>query len=330
MSGVATYRVRDVATGCVLAEDLRPAHTHWSRLKGLLGSDCLPNGEGLWLKPCRQVHMLGMRYPIDVAFLDDDLRVVQTVAALAPGKVSPRVALATSALELPAGRLAALGIASGAHLSIEPDLGDDAAAAARRLQSALGNVFLAMFYLFFAAAHVTAGRRTGEWATILPVLVQESLLAILFLSRRPTVAVSQRPLEWITGIVGTFLPFLLRPAEHVGPLVALGFPIQVTGLLLVIVALTSLGRSIGIVPADRGLKSGGLYGVVRHPMYAAHIIAYLGYALSYPSALNIVVVAAVVVALNARAIFEERLLGHDPRYRDYLHRTHWRFLPYVY
>ena len=121
MSRAATYRVRDIATGCVLADNLRPAHTHWSRLKGLLGSDSLPDGEGLWLKPCRQVHMFWMRYPIDVAFLDEDLRIVQTVSALAPGKVSPRVARATSALELPAGRLATLGVASGAQLSIEPD-----------------------------------------------------------------------------------------------------------------------------------------------------------------------------------------------------------------
>jgi len=240
------------------------------------------------------------------------------------------VAHATSALELPAGRLAALGIASGARLLIEPDHRDQAAPATGGLRRALGNVFLAMFYLFFAAAHVTAARRTGAWATIVPILIQESLLAILFLSRRPTVAVSQRPLEWITGVVGTFLPFLLRPTEDVGPLVALGFPVQIAGLMLVVVALTSLGRSIGIVPADRGLKTGGLYGIVRHPMYSAHMIAYFGYALSYPSSRNIVVVAAVVLALNMRAIFEERLLGHDPRYRDYLHRTHWRFLPYVY
>jgi len=65
--------------------------------------------------------MLGMRYPIDVAFLDDDLRVLETIDALAPGRLSPRVARATSVLELPAGRLATLGVASGARLSIEPD-----------------------------------------------------------------------------------------------------------------------------------------------------------------------------------------------------------------
>ena len=82
--------------------------------------------------------------------------------------------------------------------------------------------------------------------------------------------------------------------------------------------------------SDRGVKTRGLYGIVRHPMYAAHMIAYLGYTLSYPSSRNILVAAAVVVALNMRAVFEERLLERDPLYRTYLRGTHWRFLPYVY
>jgi Type II secretion system (T2SS), protein F len=62
---------------------------------------------------------------------------------------------------------------------------------------------------------------------------------------------STRPLEWAAGVIGTFLPFAFRPTDDVGPLVAVDFPIQITGLVLVILAITSLGRSIGIVPADR-------------------------------------------------------------------------------
>ena len=39
--------------------------------------------------------------------------------------------------------------------------------------------------------------------------------------------------------------------------------------------------------------------------------------------------AATLVALNARAIVEERFLARDSLYRDYLERTPWRFVPYV-
>ena len=48
-----THRARDAASGVILAERLRAADTHWSRLKGLLGTRSLEAGDGLWLKSCR-------------------------------------------------------------------------------------------------------------------------------------------------------------------------------------------------------------------------------------------------------------------------------------
>ena len=112
-------RARDATTGRVVAERLRVADTHWTRLRGLLGTSSLPRGEGLWIRPCRQVHMFGMRYAIDVVFLDDRHHVVHVVSDLAPGRISPKVNGATSVLELPAGTIARLGLTAGARLEIE-------------------------------------------------------------------------------------------------------------------------------------------------------------------------------------------------------------------
>src|SRR5262249_36505073 len=101
--GRTTATARDGASGAVLAGELKLAHTHWTRLRGLLGTRRLERGQGLWLKPCNQIHMFGMRYPVDVVFLDGDDRIVHTIAALAPWRVSPRIGDACSVLELPAG-----------------------------------------------------------------------------------------------------------------------------------------------------------------------------------------------------------------------------------
>ncbi len=49
-----------------------------SRLKGLLGRDGVEGA--LLLKPASSVHTFGMRFPIDVAFCDKDLKVVDTVS----------------------------------------------------------------------------------------------------------------------------------------------------------------------------------------------------------------------------------------------------------
>jgi uncharacterized membrane protein (UPF0127 family) len=112
-------RVVDDATGTVVADRLRLAHTHWTRLKGLLGTRVLEPGEGLWIKPCRQIHMFGMRYAIDVVFLDAGHRVVDVVEHIAPNRISRKVADAESALELPAGTVARTGLAPGAHLVLD-------------------------------------------------------------------------------------------------------------------------------------------------------------------------------------------------------------------
>jgi protein-S-isoprenylcysteine O-methyltransferase Ste14/uncharacterized membrane protein (UPF0127 family) len=323
------YRARDAASGVVLAERLRPAHTHWTRLKGLLGTRSLPPGEGLWLRPCRQVHMIGMRYAIDVVFLDDAHRVVRAISALQPGKISPKIAAATSAIELPAGTVARLDVVEGARIGIDGEP-DRTASWLDTIAALIGNVTIAILFGFFAAAHFAAARRSSEWAATMPIVVQEALLAGLFLTRRQGLATSWRPFDWAVGIGGTVLPMFLRPAAQVGPLAWLGWPVQIAGLTLVIVGLMSLGRSIGIVAANRLVRTAGMYRVVRHPMYAAYMLSYLGYIASYPTARNVLITLATFIALHARAIVEERFLLQDPTYRDYAARVRWRLIPFVY
>ena len=62
--------------GEVLAA-LEVADSFGSRLRGLLGRDTIDGA--LLLRPARSVHTLGMRFPIDVAFCDADLAVIDTV-----------------------------------------------------------------------------------------------------------------------------------------------------------------------------------------------------------------------------------------------------------
>ena len=114
------HRAHEATTGAVVAERVRVADTHWTRLRGLLGTDSLPPDEGLWIRPCRQVHMFGMRYAIDVVFLDDARTVVGLTETLAPWRVSPLVKAATSVIELPAGTIAKTGLAAGQAITISP------------------------------------------------------------------------------------------------------------------------------------------------------------------------------------------------------------------
>lgn len=76
------------------------------RLVGLLGHASLAEDEGLWIEPCNSVHMFGMRFPIDVVFVDAEGRVVRVVDTLRPWRMTLPVRGARAALEIPAGAAA--------------------------------------------------------------------------------------------------------------------------------------------------------------------------------------------------------------------------------
>jgi uncharacterized membrane protein (UPF0127 family) len=104
-----------------LATKLAVAHTHWSRLRGLLGASESDFGNdcGLWIRPCRGVHTLAMRFPIDVLYLDRAGTVVHVEHNLQPWRFSPVRLQAASVLELPSHTLAKTGTALGDHIEIQ-------------------------------------------------------------------------------------------------------------------------------------------------------------------------------------------------------------------
>ena len=95
----------NISKAAVLAERLREARTPWSRLVGLLGHALLPQGEGLLIVPCSSVHTFFMRFPIDVAFLDREGRVVKVFISVPPFRLLLGCPGARMALELPSGTL---------------------------------------------------------------------------------------------------------------------------------------------------------------------------------------------------------------------------------
>lgn len=95
-------RLINETRGEVIAERLRSADTFWKRLRGLLGTRELPAGNALMLRPCNGVHMFGMRYALDLLFVDERDVVVETVESLAPGRIKS-CRRAAYVVELPCG-----------------------------------------------------------------------------------------------------------------------------------------------------------------------------------------------------------------------------------
>jgi uncharacterized protein len=119
-------RVVNARLGRELGARIGMADSWLTRLRGMLARPEPANGEGLFLTPCSSVHMYGMRFPLDVAFLDRSGTVVAIYPSLAPGSRSRWHRNAAHALELRSGALSQSGTAVGDLLVWSPVVGGSA------------------------------------------------------------------------------------------------------------------------------------------------------------------------------------------------------------
>jgi uncharacterized protein len=89
----------------VLGRRVRVAETGLTRIVGLLGERELQAGDGLLIVPSQGVHTLGMQFPIDVAVLDDDWKVIAIRHEMRPFRMTRVFWRAAAVLELPSGIL---------------------------------------------------------------------------------------------------------------------------------------------------------------------------------------------------------------------------------
>jgi uncharacterized membrane protein (UPF0127 family) len=118
--------VRNTSRGTVLAERVENGSSFWAKFMGLMGRSSLPRGDGLWLPDENGIHMLFMRFAIDVVFVSAPAgsrggprRVLSLRRSIPPWRgVVWRVAGAKGVLELPAGTIDESGTAVGDEIAI--------------------------------------------------------------------------------------------------------------------------------------------------------------------------------------------------------------------
>jgi uncharacterized membrane protein (UPF0127 family) len=113
------YTINNLTRGTTLATNTRIAGTSAARRRGLLATHSMRPGDGLWIAPCEAIHTLGMKWPIDAIFLDENHRVRKVSTRLLPWRIAI-CWTAASVLELPAGVLLASGTQVGDELAFHP------------------------------------------------------------------------------------------------------------------------------------------------------------------------------------------------------------------
>jgi protein-S-isoprenylcysteine O-methyltransferase Ste14 len=163
------------------------------------------------------------------------------------------------------------------------------------------------------------------------VIVSELAVLVFTIFRRPTDAISLDLRDWIVAAVATAAPLLIVPQDSSFPVLAnLGVFLLIVGNFWQASAKLLLRRSFGIAPANRGVKVGGPYRYMRHPMYAGYLFVHLGVLMLMFGWYNLLVYLIGWTAQIRRLLAEERLLSSDPLYADYMKKVSWRLVPGIY
>jgi protein-S-isoprenylcysteine O-methyltransferase Ste14 len=196
----------------------------------------------------------------------------------------------------------------------------------RRLPSILARAVPASYFTIACIAFWKNFLSTGKWTSLF-WMVSEGVVVVLLVFRRPSSRISRSPWDWFAGIAGSLLVLLVRPTGNaVGPDAA-GFALQLVGTVFQLYGKLALGRSFGIVAANRGVVSSGPYRLVRHPIYLGYIVTHAGFLLANISAWNVAIYGVSYVFQVARIYAEERILSEDARYREYLRCVRYRLIP---
>jgi uncharacterized membrane protein (UPF0127 family) len=111
--------VRNLTRGCIIGDAVRVADRFIPRLRGLLRTAGLAEGEGLWISPCTSIHSFGMRFVFDALFLGPDGKVVGLYEHFRRNRMSGVYWNARGVLELPAGTIERTGTEVGDEIQFE-------------------------------------------------------------------------------------------------------------------------------------------------------------------------------------------------------------------
>ncbi len=113
------WRLVDEQTGAERIAELQLATRFWPRFRGWMLRRAQPPSTGLLLAPCRDIHMMWMRFAIDAAFVDGDGQVLAVARGLRPWRLFRGPANAYAVIEAVAGGPLA-DLALGTRLAIVP------------------------------------------------------------------------------------------------------------------------------------------------------------------------------------------------------------------
>ena len=164
-------------------------------------------------------------------------------------------------------------------------------------------------------------------------VLNTSVLIVTMVIRRPPKRVTPNPWFWLLAFVASYwLVFIIFFLQRGSPLAPdwITDSLAILGLTVMLWARFSLGRNIGLVPAQRELVHTGAYAFMRHPVYTGLLITSIAFVLRAYSPLNAFLMGlGVFWFIPIKSLVEENFLRADPQYAAYMQRVRARWIPFV-
>jgi protein-S-isoprenylcysteine O-methyltransferase Ste14 len=198
---------------------------------------------------------------------------------------------------------------------------------AERLGDILSRAVIIVLFSFFAVRLGADFLQTGRLTNLL-LLISEMLVVALTVLRRSAATIDRSMRARLLTTVSLLGPLLVKPVQMI-PLLPASITVagSVIGLAIVIAGKMTLGRSFGLMPANRGIVSSGVYRIVRHPIYLGYLITHVAFIFANPTAWNVAILTVGDIGLLLRAVCEEQTLARDAQYREYQQLVRWRVCP---
>ncbi len=163
-------------------------------------------------------------------------------------------------------------------------------------------------------------------------LVQSMLVLFFILTRREHKLIDKNVWHQAVALFAFFSGVLFVGQSPTGgeTIKTVSKIIIFTANVLGAVSLLNMGKSFGILIALRKVRTGGLYSIIRHPMYATDLLLRVGFVISHFNAVTVSLIILSAASYIYRAILEERLLSQDEAYVEYKARVKYRLIPFVF
>lgn len=186
-----------------------------------------------------------------------------------------------------------------------------------------------LFYLLVAGIAITRFIPVIPHRPEVLIYLANELAGVVFILIQRKGTWAYRPYPTAIAFIGTACALAVVPRSMTLIPEWLSLALMIVGSVISLTGKLSLRRSFGLIAANRGVKTTGLYRFVRHPIYCGYMISHVGFALAFLSAWNVAVYAVAWTMFYLRAREEEKFLLQDPAYVDYVERVRFRLVPGV-